>query len=220
MIQRLAVQGAELEATDVIVGGPKDPKENNSSEEEWSVIDLKDENCLLNKENSNPKHKSKQGSSAMKQIKGAASVLSFVSSHKPGKNRTGKSIFDSPASNLNSTPSKSSSSVSSKIEFGYSFWKNQKSEEKSKRKPFRTLFRGGGGGGEAEEGGEERSGKKKNGDCSDDDTAPLPLNERSDSETHMASSWTVTKLPREEEEEDNSKVMKKKLHSDGFPHKV
>ncbi|KAF7806482.1 Uveal autoantigen with coiled-coil domains and ankyrin repeats isoform 1 [Senna tora] len=203
LIQRLAVQGAEIEARDVIIAGKKDPKDN-SSEEEWSVIDLKDENCLLNKENSNSKNKSKQGSAMKKQIKGAASVFGFVSSssHKPSKNRTEKSIFDSPSSShLNSTPSKFSSSASKENPFWNSQSKNQKSEEKLKRKPFRTLFQreqreahGGGAESEEREGKSEKkqwgfdgSKKWKNTD-SDDETAPLPLNERSDNETYLAAS--------------------------------
>ncbi|XWS27127.1 hypothetical protein CRYUN_Cryun26dG0089400 [Craigia yunnanensis] len=48
LLQRLAVQGAEIEARDVIVANPKDSKENQ--EEEWSVIDLKDENCITNRQ--------------------------------------------------------------------------------------------------------------------------------------------------------------------------
>ena len=76
MLQRLAVQGAEIEARDVIVGAQKE-----SSDEEWSVIDLKDEKCIVSKEGSNLKNKQKQGS-AMKQIKGAVSVMGFGSSNK------------------------------------------------------------------------------------------------------------------------------------------
>lgn len=80
LLQRLAVQGAEIEARDVIVVAQKE-----RSDEEWSVVDLKDEKCLLSKANSNLKIKLRQGS-AMKQIKGAASsVLGFGSSNKRGK---------------------------------------------------------------------------------------------------------------------------------------
>nr|KYP57371.1 hypothetical protein KK1_003632 [Cajanus cajan] len=90
LLQRLAAQGAQIEARDVIVARTKDSKEN--SEDEWSVIDLKDEKCSMNKENSSStKSRSNQGS-AMKQIKGAASVFGFA---KGGKNE--KSIFDSPS---------------------------------------------------------------------------------------------------------------------------
>ncbi|KAJ6435721.1 hypothetical protein OIU84_000854 [Salix udensis] len=39
LLQRLAVQGAEIDSRDVIVAGPKDTKEK--IEEEWSDIDFK-----------------------------------------------------------------------------------------------------------------------------------------------------------------------------------
>lgn len=249
LLQRLAVQGAEIEARDVIVAGPRDPKEN--SDEEWSVIDLKDENCLLNKENSNSKNKSKHGS-AIKQIKGAASVFGF---HKPGKNKEEKSIFDSASVHLGSTESKFTSPASAKSEMWQSkenpFWdshlKQKESDSKSilmpeslpqesvKRKPFKTLFQkeqreghgGGGGGGDHNcPGSEEKAAKsvkkqwgfeglkkwKKN--DSEDETAPLPLNERSDSEAYMESGRLVASPIGQG---PNTKLIKKKLHSDGSP---
>ena len=92
MLQRLAVQGAAIEARDVIVANPKDSKENQ--EEEWSVIDLKDENCIISRDNMlHSKNKSKN-KSTMKEIKGAASVFGCGTSQKPSKNRSEKSIFD------------------------------------------------------------------------------------------------------------------------------
>lgn len=99
MLQRLAVQGAELEARDVIVGERR-KETDNSEEEEWSVIDLKDEQSLINKDKSRSKNKSK---STVKQIKEAASVLGFGSSfQKLGKNKEQKSIFDQlPVDNNN-----------------------------------------------------------------------------------------------------------------------
>ncbi|KAK7265156.1 hypothetical protein RJT34_32772 [Clitoria ternatea] len=236
LLQRLAVQGAQIGARDVIVAKPKDSREN--SEEEWSVIDLKDEKCLLNKESSSSKTRSNQGS-AMKQIKGAASVFSFVSPHK---HRTEKSIFDSPF-------------LSAKNELENSkenpFWedKGQLSEGKSilmeeseppepmkgnsgldklKRKPFRTLFhkeqREGHGNTEPD----QRSGKsskkqwgfdgfkkwKRNESEEESETTPLPLNERSDSEAYSASSQPYAKALGEG---PDTKLIKKKLHSDGSP---
>jgi hypothetical protein len=240
LLQRLAVQGAEIEAKDVIVAGPRDPKEN--AEEEWSVIDLKDEKCLLNKENSNSKKKSKHGS-AVKQIKGAASVFGF---HRPGKNKEEKSIFD--------TESKFSSNASAKNEMGYSgenpFWdshlKHKESEkssilmpeslplESTKRKPFRTLFQreqreGHGGGGDGDQNGPgsaergSKSAKKQWGfdgfkkwkrSDSDDETAPLHLNERSDSEAYLESGRLVASPIGEG---PDTKLIKRKLHSAGSP---
>ncbi|KAF8364780.1 hypothetical protein HHK36_033246 [Tetracentron sinense] len=56
LLQRLAVQGAEIEVRDVIVAGPKE-----NSEEEWSVIEFKDEQCLVDKENLYSKTKPSTG---------------------------------------------------------------------------------------------------------------------------------------------------------------
>ncbi|KAK4257488.1 hypothetical protein QN277_007068 [Acacia crassicarpa] len=214
LMERLSVQGAEVEGSDVIFGGSKGEKEK-ISEREWPIIELKDEQCLIKKENSDSKNRSK--------IKGGvASCFSFGSSHKTRKNRIGgKSIFDSPSLHLNSAPPKFSYSVF-KNEPGYSkenpFWngesKSHRSVDKPKRKPFRILFRREHSGQETEER-TERSAKKqgfkkwKNND-SDDETAPLPLNERSDSEFHLVSSQVVTRLSGEET--DN--IMKKTLYSD------
>lgn len=226
LLQRLAAQGAKIEARDVIVARPKDSKE--TSEEEWSVIDLKDEKGSVNKENlSSTKSRSNHGS-AMKQIKGAASAFGFV---KAGKNGTEKSIFDSP-------------SLSAKNEMRENpFWENQSEGkqsgegsilmeesgppepvkessgvEKLKRKPFRTLFHKE----QREEGLEQdqRSGKsvkkqwgfdgfkkwKKN--ESGDETAPMPLH---DSEAYSAS------FAKSLGEGPDTKLIKKKLHSDGSP---
>ncbi|KAL6965568.1 hypothetical protein U1Q18_036620, partial [Sarracenia purpurea var. burkii] len=64
LLQRLAVQGAEIESRDVIVAAA--PKEK-SSEEHWSVIDLKDEPLSIGKSSSNSKPKTKNGSQAITQ---------------------------------------------------------------------------------------------------------------------------------------------------------
>ncbi|GAB2300255.1 hypothetical protein Dimus_034291 [Dionaea muscipula] len=98
LLQRLALQGAEIDARDLIVGAPA----KETTDEEWSVIDLRDEPyCLLNKENSHShsKNKTKHVSAAFKQIKGAAaaSVMAFKSSLKHGKSRRESSIFDHPS---------------------------------------------------------------------------------------------------------------------------
>lgn len=228
LLQRLAAQGAEIEARDVILAGSEDMKQN--SEEEWSVIDLKDEHCLINKDNSNSK-KLKQA--MKKNIKGATSVFSFVSSYKPGKNSMEKSIFD-----LNTLPMDSSStnpkvppiSFFASNELRHSKENNPlwDSPNKVKRKPFGVLFHrekkegNGGGGGDGGYHGlesEERAGesakkqwgfdgfmKWKRSD-SDDETAPLSLYERSDSEAFTGAF----------EEGPDTKLMEKKLHSDGSP---
>ena len=206
LLQKLAAQGAEIEARDVIVAGSKDMKQ--TSEEEWSVIDLKDEQCLANKENSNSNKKSKQG---RKQVKGATSVFGFVSSYKPGKTSMGKSIFESPYLHMNEL------GQSKEIPF-------RNGPDKVKRKPFRTLFHrekreghdgGGGGGGHGLEPDARagKSGKKqwKKSDP-DDETVPLALNEKSHNGAYSASYQLVT---RSLGEEPDTKLMKNNLHSRG-----
>ncbi|KAG2668506.1 hypothetical protein I3760_15G164000 [Carya illinoinensis] len=246
LLQRLAVQGAEIEARDVIAAGPTDPKE--SSEEKWSVIDLKDEKCLLNKENSNSKNKLKHGST-VKQIKGVASVFSF---YKPGKSKEEKSVFDLTAAHLGSADSKFSSPASSKNEMRHSkenpFWdshfQHKESEtrsilmpeslpvESAKTKPFKTLFQreqieGHGSGGDHNDAGYEeratKSAKKQWGfekfkkwkkSDSEEETTPLSLNGRLDSEAYLESGRLVASPIGEG---PDTKLIKKKLHSDGSP---
>ncbi|XVE63599.1 hypothetical protein DITRI_Ditri07aG0032700 [Diplodiscus trichospermus] len=247
LLQWLAVQGAEIEARDVIVANPNDSKENQG--EEWSVIDLKDENCNTNRDNTlHSKNKSKNNST-MKQIKGAASVFGFGTPQKPSKNRSEKSIFD-----VDSKPS--AFMVSSKENpFWDSHLKGEESETKSilmqeetlpmesmkengssydkaKRRPFRTLFHReqreghGGGCGDYGPGSVEKASKsakkqwgfdglikwKKN--DSEDETAPLPLNERSDSEAFMGSCQLVSTPIGEG---PDTKLIKRKLHANGAP---
>ena len=206
LLQRLAIQGAEIDARDVIVGSSK----VNSSEEEWSVIDLKDENSLISKETSSSKNKSKQNS-AMKQIKGVKSVFSFASSNKNGRNK--EDFSREPILGTQKT----CSFANAKNELGISqenpFWDIHMREKESdtrsilmaeslvkeplsaqkqsggdslKKKPFRTLFQRQGNGGieECEPNSEERvskSAKKKwKKSDSDDETAPLSLSQKSD----------------------------------------
>lgn len=227
LLQRLAVQGAEIEARDVIVADPKENLKENS-EEEWSVIDLRDEKTSL-KSNSNSKNKSKHVL-GMKQIRGAASVFSFGSSQKSQRNRKEKSIFDSE-NQLGSNTSETHS-----ILMPESSSNREMSEEKAKRRPFRTLFQGhgGGGGGDGDGGNyvpdyEERmnkSGKKQWGfnglkkwkrDETEDETAPLPLHERSDSEAFWGSSNSTQLATSPIGEGPNTKLIKRKLHSNGSP---
>ncbi|GAB2238032.1 hypothetical protein Droror1_Dr00015934 [Drosera rotundifolia] len=93
LLQRLALQGAEINARDLIVGVPS----KESSDEEWSVIDLRDEQCSTNKESPHSRNKTKQVSgAALRQIKSAASVLGLKSASKHGKNREERSIFELP----------------------------------------------------------------------------------------------------------------------------
>ncbi|TKY73055.1 hypothetical protein E2542_SST01833 [Spatholobus suberectus] len=224
LLVRLAVQGGEIEGRDVIIAGSKDMKQN--SEEQWSEIDLKDEQCLVNKENSNSKKTLKQ---ARKQVvKGATSVFSFGSSYKPGKSSMEKSIFDSPTLHMHSAQSRiPSPSIYTQSELRHSkennpFWDGP---EKLKRKPFRALFhrdknkREGHGGGDHHGLEAEKSAKKQWGidglmkwkrSDSDDDTVPLSLNEKSDSEAYLASCQLSSKAYGEVS-------MMNKLHSDVSP---
>ncbi|CAJ1944730.1 unnamed protein product [Sphenostylis stenocarpa] len=227
LLQRLAAQGTQIEARDVIVAKTKELKEN--SEEEWSVIDLKDEKCSVNKENAGCKSRSNQGS-AKKQIKGAASVFGFG---KGGKNGTEKSIFDSLSlSAKNENPFWDAQTKGTQSEGGSILMEESEPPEavkessgldKLKRKPFRTLFhkeqkeRHGGGGEQ-----DQRSGKlvkkqwgfegfKKWKRNESEDETSLPLNERSDNEAYSASfGKTLWEGP-------DTKLIKKKLHSDGSP---
>ncbi|XP_059637838.1 uncharacterized protein LOC132279813 [Cornus florida] len=249
LLQRLAVQGAEIEARDVIVAAKK-----QGSDEEWSVIDLKDEKCLLSKESSNSNNKSKHGS-ALKQIKGAASVFSFSSSHK---NEKFKQSFGPIDPNF-------TSSGSSRNELGLSkenpFWNSANMRENQSETPsilmseslppesmkvenqsgggdkpkkkssFKTLFHreqkeeeGQGCDDHGSSEFEERvtkSGKKQWGfdgfkkwkkSDSEDETAPLPLSERSDSEAYSGSYRLVSSPVGEG---PDTKQIKRKLHSNG-----
>lgn len=201
-MQRLAVQGAEIEARDVIIV----VAQKERSDEEWSIIELKDEKCLLSKENSNLKIKLRQGSAAMKQIKGAASsVLSFGSSNLKGVGKShggggGEENVRPNDRNIMAARGQNELGLSTENPFWNSNFRDHESEtksilmppepmkvekqsgEKGKRKPFKTLF-------QKEEkdddGGNEngcKSGKKQWGfdgfkkwkkADSDDETAPL-----------------------------------------------
>lgn len=245
LLQRLAVQGAEIDSRDVIVAGPKDTKEK--IEEEWSDIDLKDEKSLYGKETLQSRNRSKPNS-AMKQIKGAASVLGFGSAHKLSKHKEKRSIFEIEArlpssgqvsnerenplwdSNLKDKESETKS-ILMQASLPNESVKESSSNDKPRRKPFKTLFQqqqregDGGGGGDNGLNCEEKTSKsakkpwgfdgfkkwKKN--DSDDETAPLPLNnERSDSEAYSGSCHLVNSPMGEG---PDTKQIKKKLHSNG-----
>ncbi|KAJ8753260.1 hypothetical protein K2173_017878 [Erythroxylum novogranatense] len=156
LLQRLAVQGAEIEARDVVVAGQKDPKEK--TDEVWSVIDLKDDKCLNAKEETLQHTNKSKSSSAMKQIKGAASVFGFMSSHKQVKCREEKSIFDIEAKvnsfgfvngehenahwegQLKDNESETKSILMLESVIPVESRKESGSTDKTMRKPFRTLF--------------------------------------------------------------------------------
>lgn len=227
MLQRLAVQGAEIEARDVIVANQKE-----MSDEEWSVIDLRDEECLLSKENSNPNSKSKsKHSSAMKQIKGVASALSFGTPHKNLRNREERGV-NSGITELGSSREnpfwnihlKEKESETRSILMPESVLVETPNVEKSgadkgKKKVLRTLF-------QREEGSENvnesegkalKSGKKQWGfegfkkwkrNNEEDETTPLPLSERSDMGPCQLVASPIGEGP-------DTKQIKRKLHSNG-----
>ncbi|KAJ9131188.1 hypothetical protein P3X46_035275 [Hevea brasiliensis] len=230
LLQRLAVQGAETEARDVTVAGPKDLREN--PEEEWSVIDFKDEKSLVAKENLSSKSISKPHS-AIKQTKGAASAFGFGSSHKQTKQKEEKSIFEIEAryplrdSNLRNKESEMKS-ILMQESLPNESTKECGSTDKAKRKPFRTLFQReqreahcGSGSSDNCINSEEKVSKsakkqwgfdgfkkwKKN--DSDDETAPLPLNNERLASCHLVNT-PVGEGP-------DTKLIKRKLHSNGSP---
>lgn len=213
LLQRLAVQGAEIEARDVIIV----VAQKERSDEEWSIIDLKDEKCLLSKENSNLKIRLRQGSAAMKQIKGAASsVLSFGSSNlkSVGKSHGGEEEEENVRPNDRNIMARGQNELGLSTEnpFWNSNFRDNESEtksilmppepmkvekqsgEKGKRKPFKTLFQKEQ---KDDDGGNEngcKSGKKQWGfdgfkkwkkADSDDETAPLASSNGKKADDHQ-----------------------------------
>ncbi|KAL0427398.1 UNVERIFIED_CONTAM: hypothetical protein Slati_2914600 [Sesamum latifolium] len=94
LLQRLAVQGAEIEARDVIVKA-----HTEISDEEWSVIDLKDEKGLVNQEMLASRNRSKEGST-VKKMKAAVSAFGFVSTDKNGKSKEKNDVYTADARGL------------------------------------------------------------------------------------------------------------------------
>ncbi|XP_043698892.1 uncharacterized protein LOC122649714 [Telopea speciosissima] len=240
LLQRLAVQGAEIEARDVIVAG-----QISNSEEEWSVIDLKEDQCLMDQESLPLKNKPKHRS-PVKQIKGAASMINFVSPYKSGKSKgkggtmenfdpniisTGSSANDTenPFWNMSSNESDTRSILMSESSplHPIKAEKDRISTDKARKKPFRTLF--------LKEHKEENRGdpmpdpeeratksakkqwgfdgfKKWKRSHSEDETTPLSLGEKSD---ERASSNHCPLVSSPIGEGPDTKLIKKKIHSDG-----
>ncbi|KAF7838905.1 Uveal autoantigen with coiled-coil domains and ankyrin repeats isoform 1 [Senna tora] len=191
LIQRLAVQGAEIEARDVIVREKNDTKEK-SAEEEWSVIDLKDERSFQNKENINYSIKKAKP----KHIKeSATSVFSFVSStssHKPPipKNaRRERSIFDD---------SRDESGPPEPIKNRSILMEESGPPGPIKRRPFRSLFL------QREQRGEKQWGF--------DGFKRWKKSETENGETDSSEVFARTLR-----EGPDTKLMKKMMHSDGSP---
>ncbi|XP_006359527.1 uncharacterized protein [Solanum tuberosum] len=228
LLQRLAVQGAEIEAKHVVVGSKRE-----TTDDEWSVIDLKDEKSYLGKENSisSSKDKQKQTSSAIKQqIKGAASVFGFASSKKE------RGILNPVSENCSE---RNELGVSTENPFWNTHLREKDSETKSilmveslpnepvkvkkQKKPFKSLFgvddqhRG-----EPESEGKSKSGGKKQWgfdgfkkwkkNDSEDETVPLSLDEKSDGGTYLGQL-----VDEPVGEGPDFKQIKIKLHPNGAP---
>ncbi|GAB4832734.1 hypothetical protein Ancab_006751 [Ancistrocladus abbreviatus] len=238
LLQRLAVQGAEIDARDLVVGAAS----KEGSDEEWSVIDLRDDQCLLNKENSHSKDKSKHAAAAIKHIKGAAAVFGFGLSQKLGKKGEEKSIFDLPATkNQILIDSKLSKDEDGSL-VENPFWDNKDCETKSilmseSLTPKSENFGKGNGGGDnkgkvkkkaflglfhkeekgLEEGDSRSAGKpwgfdgskkRKTGSNVKDETA-LPIRMKSEGEDYSMGTTSLV------HEGPDTKQIKRKLHADG-----
>ncbi|CAI9783099.1 unnamed protein product [Fraxinus pennsylvanica] len=246
LLQRLAIQGAEIEARDFIVGTQKE-----ALNEEWSVIDLKDEK--VSQEYLMSKNKSKPGST-VKQIKGVASAFGFVSPIKNCKLKEGKDD-----KNLRPVPFDQNVSTASFIrnEVGLStenpFWNSslnekesetksilmaeslpadsvkidkRRSGDKPKKKSFKTLFqREGRGNGdhnpEPDENEKMKSGRKQWGF---DGFKKWKKNDSEDetvplsvSEKSDGESYTGRLIMNPAAEGPDTKQIKRKLHPDGAP---
>ncbi|KAL0337582.1 UNVERIFIED_CONTAM: hypothetical protein Scaly_2033300 [Sesamum calycinum] len=152
LLQRLAVQGAEIEARDVIVRA-----HTEISDEEWSVIDLKDEKSLVNQEMLASRNRSKEGST-VKKMKAAVSAFGFVSPDKNGKSKERNDVYSADTRGLGMNDPNVLSTVCSRLHEKESDSKpsllmveslpsesvmaaeQQSLNNKGKRKPFQILF--------------------------------------------------------------------------------
>ncbi|XP_010928263.1 uncharacterized protein [Elaeis guineensis] len=219
LLQRLAVQGAEINCRDVIVGAP------GMSTEEWSVIDLRDKEPTMTTEKT--KHKTP--------------VKSFISNvASPYKSWRGKGKENSKNPNINAMDS---SKVSMENPFGEKHKNSNRSSilmpessplaapvksEPAKRKPFHALFQR-----DQNENKEPsipkpeekvpKSSKKqwgfdgfkkwKRSDSEDESTTPyLPPGERSDDASPIPCTLVASPFG---EGPDTKKRTKKMMHSDG-----
>ncbi|KAL8037424.1 hypothetical protein ABFX02_11G038800 [Erythranthe guttata] len=159
LLQRLAVQGAEIDARDVILGAQKE-----TSTEEWSVIDLKDDKSSIDREILASKN-NKKGSSTIKKMKGAVSAFGFASPLKNGKlketnvNNEGDEILRKKDRKVDTSIKRSELEYSTENPFWNGGLNDDKENgsksilmvesldekqslgsDKTKRKPFRTIF--------------------------------------------------------------------------------
>ncbi|KAL0315456.1 UNVERIFIED_CONTAM: hypothetical protein Sradi_5423800 [Sesamum radiatum] len=242
LLQRLAVQGAEIEARDVIVRA-----HTEISDEEWSVIDLKDEKSLVNQEMLASRNRSKEGST-VKKMKAAASAFGFISPDKNGKSKERNDVYSADTRGLGMNDPNVLSTVCSRLHEKESDSKpsllmveslpsesvmaaeKQSLNNKGKRKPFQILFqrepegRASGGnhiGQESENKENMKSGKKawvfdglKKWKKNDtkDEIDPSSLNEQSD-----GASYGGKLVANPVGEGPDTKQIKRKLHPNGAP---
>lgn len=223
LLQRLAVQGAEIDARDVIVGAHKE-----ASNEEWSVIDLKDDKCLPNHNNVS----TLKNNSAVKRMKGAVSAFSFVSSDKKGKlkeydvhNASSKSshITRNPNVSERESGSKSILMEESLPPPLCVMAEKQSLGDKAKKTPFRTIFQTvqeGGGGGEDKV--RVKPGKRawvidgfKKWKRNDSEDEPVPFS--SLDENPEEESYDGKLIANPVAEGPDTKQIKTKLHPNGAP---
>ncbi|KAK1268659.1 hypothetical protein QJS04_geneDACA005343 [Acorus gramineus] len=206
LLQRLAVQGAEIECRDVIVAGPMMA---DQPEEEWSVIELKDEDCIDDKESQSKARRR----SPMKKIKSA------ISFYKSEKGRSKNDTMNRPSLDASNTNSILMNHCSPPPPI-----KTDREEgmEKVKRKGFQSLIHrevkdGKSSGGDSV----SNSGKKQWGfdgfkkwkkSSEDESTTPyLPPGERSDDASSVPCMLVASPIG----EGPDTKRIKKVIHPDG-----
>ncbi|KAK4798470.1 hypothetical protein SAY86_030796 [Trapa natans] len=221
LLQRLAIQGVEIESRDVTLGWVKEIKQEsniNPSDEEWSEIDLgEEENCVLNKDNLSH---SKGRSTLRQYIRGAAaSALEFgISSHRTAKGKQRNSHeFDQFKENpsrdihLGKQEGQAKSILMSTSSPPHPLQPPQERVNPN-RKPFQALFNGSNSLEKAKKSGKKQwSGlveglKKWKRNESDHESSHIPLNEWSSSKGYPCLG-----------EGPNTKLIKRKLHFDGSP---
>lgn len=216
-MQRLAVQGAEIEARDVIVGACKE-----TSDEEWSIIDLKDEKISVNQDFLTSKNTSRERSS-LRKMKAAVSVLGFVSPNKNGNSRE-KNVLSTANSHLNDKESGAKPSILMVESLPSEFVMAEKQSlgNKGKRKPFQTGSGGNHIGLNSEEKANVNSGKKawifdgfkkwKKNETEDEMDPSSSLTEKSD-----GASYGGKLVANPVGEGPDTKQIKRKLHPNGSP---
>ncbi|XP_073275346.1 uncharacterized protein [Primulina huaijiensis] len=245
LLQRLAIQGAEIEAKDVIVGGAQ----KEASNDEWSVIDLKDEKrCERLTSRNNQKVES-----PIKQRKVVASAFDFVSPNKNVKFKDDtsgigcKNIRPAEQRVSNFNIPRNELAISSENPFWNGHLDEKESEtkyilmvessparsggNKGKKKPFSVLFQrepkevyggDGSGNGSVLEGKDKVNSKKKS--WGFDGFRKWKKNDSKDetaplsvSEKSDGVSYTEQLVANPIGEGPDTKKMKRKLHPNGAP---